>query len=327
MNRVMVVDDYEPNLALYSAIVRRVTGEEPLAYEDPREALRSLKQERPDLIVVDYQMPEMNGVAFISALRAMKGHARTPVMMLTGVSDRSVQTAALAAGATHYLEKPLALRDFTAHIRRYTAASRREPEVGVATDHVRDTIVRLHRAVQARDAALAERMRRAGELASAIANELHLPAEEIETLHAASLVYDLGMLAVPEYVLQAEGPLGARWTEIVRDHVCVGATILGGGHSGLMHAAQTIARSHHERYDGTGYPDGLKGESIPLLARIIAIADTYTALTSERPYRVEFPANHALDEIDKGNGTAFDPAIVAALTKIKDRVIENRLSA
>lgn len=120
MNRVMVVDDDEANLALYATIVRQVTGEDPLAFNDPAQALRSLNIVRPELIVVDYQMPEMNGVAFICALRAMEGHAQTPVIMLTGVNDRSVAIAALAAGANDYLEKPLALHDFITHLRRYT---------------------------------------------------------------------------------------------------------------------------------------------------------------------------------------------------------------
>ncbi|MEO9170414.1 MAG: HD domain-containing phosphohydrolase, partial [Candidatus Baltobacteraceae bacterium] len=256
------------------------------------------------------------------------GHALTPVMMLTGVSDQTVQAAAMTAGATLYLEKPLAVRDFTAHLRRFTATSNQVPALsdGPAADHDRDTLVRLHRTVQARDAALAERMRRTGELAAAIANELRMPAEQIESLHAASLVYDLGMLSVPEDVLQANGPLSAKWTSVVRDHVRVGAAILS-GHSTLFHAAESIARSHHERYDGTGYPDRLQAEEIPLFARIVAIADTYTALTSERPYRVEYPADRALIEIIGASGSAFDPTIVAALERIKDRVIENRLTA
>lgn len=327
MNRVMVVDDYEPNLQLYSAIVRRVIGEAPLAYEDPTEALRRLKDERPDLIVVDYQMPEMDGIAFISALRSMEGHARTPVMMLTGVSDLAVQTAALAAGATHYMEKPLVLRDFTAHIRRYTGTATAEPnEEATSHDHDRDTLVRLHRTVRARDAALAERMRRTGDLAAAIASEMRVPADEIEYLRTASLVYDLGMLGVPEKVLGADAPLASHWTDVVRAHVRIGASILAGGSSPLMHAAETLARTHHERYDGSGYPDALRGESIPLFARLVAVADTYTALTSERPYRLEYPADRALAEIDALAGTAFDPAVVAALGRIKDTVLEDRLS-
>ncbi|MDQ2864880.1 MAG: response regulator [Candidatus Eremiobacteraeota bacterium] len=326
MNRVMVVDDYEPNLQLYSAIVRRVIGEEALTYDDPAEALRSLIHERPDFIVVDYQMPEMNGIAFISAVRTMEGHARTPVIMLTGVNDRSIRVAAMAAGATHYMEKPVALRDFTAHIRRYTAASRREPELtgGSMADHNRDTIVRLHRAVQARDAALAERMRRTAELAVDLASELHVAAVEIESLRTASLVYDLGMLSVPEEVLQSGAALTKHSRSVVQNHASAGAAILGGGHSTLMHAAESIARSHHERYDGGGYPDKLLGDAIPLLARIIAIADTYTALTSPRPYREEQPAHRALAEIEAGSATAFDPSIVAALMRIRDRVAENR---
>lgn len=324
MKRVMVVDDYEPNLHLYSAIVRRVIGEEPLAYDSPTEALRSLKQERPSLIVVDYQMPEMNGVNFIAALRQIDGHANTAVMMLTGVNDDAVQTAAFAAGATHYMEKPLALRDFTAHIRRYTGPATPEaPLVDCpADDRTRDTILRLHHAVRARDCALADRMKRAGEVAAAIARGMHLAAAEADVLQTASLVYDLGMLCVPESVLQSANPLATHWRELVREHARTGAAILGGGHSPLMHAAESIALSHHERYDGTGYPDGLQHHKIPLYARIVAVADTYTALTSPRAYREKFSSERALAEIERARGSAFDPSAVDALLAVESGTLE-----
>lgn len=327
MKRVMVVDDYEPNLHLYSAIVRRVIGEEPLAYDSPTEALRSLKQERPSLVVVDYQMPEMNGVNFIAALRQIEGHANTAVMMLTGVNDDAVQTAAFAAGATHYMEKPLALRDFTAHIRRYTSPDVLEaPSVDrPADDRTADTILRLHRAVRARDVALAERMRRTGTIAAAIARAMHLGAAEADLLQTASLVYDLGMLGVPENVLHSADTLPAPWRDLVREHARTGAAILGGGQSPLMQAAESIALSHHERYDGTGYPDALQSRTIPLYARIVAVADTYTALTSPRPYREKFSSERALAEIERASGSAFDPSAVDALIAVESVTLDESL--
>ncbi len=327
MQRVLIVDDYEPNLKLYASIVKRVVGQEALAYEDPAEALHALKHERPALIIVDYQMPGMDGISFIQAVRALDGHASTPIAMLTGFNDRVIQSRAMAAGATVFLEKPLPLKEFTAHLRRFTGSASGDQDIADLGGGDRETIVRLHRAIQARDAALAERIRRARDLTVAIANELLVDQANVEALQIAALVYDIGMIAVPDKVLAAPSELSAHWSAVVRDHVNAGAAILAGGASALMHTAETIARFHHERFDGSGYPKGLHGEGIPLPARIMAVADTFTAMTSERPYRIEMEGSRALSEINARSGSAFDPVVVAALERMQERLPSTRRSA
>ena len=329
MNRVVVVDDDEPNLQLYSAVVKRVLGEDAVAFENPLEALDRLNDLRPALVIVDYQMPEMDGLSFIEALRAKPMHAYTPIAMLTGNGDTALGERAIAAGATLFLSKPIALADLTAHLRHYcgNATSRvTYGEIVMPTDE-RDTILRLHRALQAYSKEIAAHSVRARDLAVAIANELQLPGEEIEALRMGGLVYDIGMLAVPEKVREMPSALPSRWRSIVNAHVDAGATILGGGRRPLLRAAETMARYHHERFDGTGYPEGLAGEMIPMVARVLAVADTYVALVSERPHRVEFTTSHAVSQIVGESGRAFDPVVVSAFERLKDSLARFRRSA
>lgn len=325
MKRVLIVDDYEPNLRLYAAVVKRVTGQEPLAYEDPRQALERLRAESVELIVVDYQMPEMNGIELVRAVRELPAHAGTPIAFLTSDSYPHLQEEAMSAGATVFFEKPVALRDFMAQIRRFVPVPAHDeiPLDGNSGD--RDAIVRLHRALQARNEALAERVRRARDLAVALAHNLDVSSDEIERLTIAALVYDVGMLAVPDKALAAPWELNAHWTNVVHEHASAGASILSGANSPLMELAEMLARLHHERFDGEGYPERRKAEEIPLLARIMAVADAFTAMTSERPYRVEMSPADALAAIRTESGGAFDPKIVLALASMRNpRMPESR---
>lgn len=322
MNRVVVVDDDEPNLKLYAAVVKRVLDEDAVAFDNPLEALDRLNDLRPSLIVVDYQMPEMDGLAFIRQLRQKPGQSFTPVIMLTASGETELGQRAIEAGATLFLEKPIAVADLTAHLRHFAGAPTSRVtygEVVMPTDE-RDTILRLHRALQAHSKDVALHSMQARDLAVAIANEMRLSTEEIEALRIGGLVYDIGMLAVPEKVREMPSTLPMRWRSIVNAHVDAGAAILGGGRRPLLRAAETMARYHHERFDGTGYPEGLAGSMIPLSARILAVADTFVALVSERPHRVEFTSANAAAQIVGLSGTAFDPNVVAAFEAIKDKL-------
>jgi response regulator RpfG family c-di-GMP phosphodiesterase len=328
MPRVVVVDDDEATLKLYSAVVKRVHGEMPLAFSDPRAALAALEDLRPALVIVDYFMPEMDGVTFTTTLRRMSSHASTPVIMLTANGDRTLGPRALSAGATTFLEKPISLKDLTAQLRRFTAPVSRSTfgEVGGAIDE-RSTIERLHRTIRCADPMLANRALFVRDLAVAIGEQLELPTSQLEALRYAALVYDIGLLSVPERVRDMPSELPPRWRSIINAHVDASVSILSGSHQPLLQAAEAVARTHHERFDGKGYPDGLRHDEIPLLARIIAVADTYTALVSERPHRIEFTAGAAVEQIRSQRGLAFDPVIVDAFMRLEDRLSEFRRSA
>jgi len=330
MSRVVIVDDDEATLKLYGAVIKRVLGERPLAFSDPRAALAELPDLRPALIIVDYFMPEMDGIAFTRALRDLPAHSFTPVLMLTANGDRGLGSRALDAGATTFVEKPISLKDFTAQLRRYTytptALRSTFGEIIMPTDE-RDVIERLHRAMRACSPDLGVHAERTRAIAVAIAEQLGLYGGDVDALRSVALVYDIGMIAIPERVRAMPSALSARWRSIVNSHVDAGAAILGGATRPLLRLAESVARSHHERYDGTGYPDALEAEQIPLFARIIAVADTFVALTSERPHRIEFTQTHALEQIRSERGFAFDPDVVDAFLRLEDRLGEFRRSA
>lgn len=329
MPRVVIIDDDEATLKLYSAVIKRVQGETPIAFNDARAALAALEDLRPSLIIVDYFMPDMDGVTFTKELRAMPLHAGTPVLMLTAHSDRTLGPRALSAGATTFLEKPLSLKEFTAQLRRFTAPPPSRSTFGEVVSGVdeRSTIDRLHRTMRCADPALASRALFVRDLAVAIGEQLELTAAQLEALRYASLVYDIGLLSVPERVRGTPSELPPRWRSIIDAHVDASVSILGGSTNVLLQAAELVARTHHERYDGTGYPDGLRGEGIPLFGRIIAVADTFTALVSERPHRIEYTAAAALAQIRAERGRAFDPLVVDALARLGDRLNDFRRSA
>lgn len=330
MFRVVIVDDDEATLKFYSAVIKRVLGEAPMAFSDPHAALVEMPRLRPPLVIVDYYMPEMDGVAFTRALRSQPAHEFTPLMMLTAHSDQSLGPRALAAGATTFVEKPISIKDFSAQLRRFTSAQPPSRatygEIVMPTDE-RDTIERLFRAMRAASRELADHAEAVRDVAVAIADQMHLPAVDVEALSAATLIYDIGMLSVPERVREMPSTLPMRWRSIVNSHVDAGAAILSGATHPLLRTAEAIARYHHERYDGSGYPDGRSGEDIPLFARIVAVADTYIALTSERPHRIEFTQAHALAQIRGESGKAFDPSVVDAFVRLEDRLSDFRCSA
>jgi putative two-component system response regulator len=250
--------------------------------------------------------------------------------MLTAHSDLSLGPRALDAGATTFVEKPISIKDFTAQLRRFaaTAPSSRSTfgEIVMPTDE-RDTLERLFRAMRAANRELADNSEAVRDVAVAIAEQLHLPANDIDALRTAALVYDIGMLSVPERVRTMPAALPMRWRTVINSHVDSGATILSGATRPLLRMAEAIARHHHERYDGSGYPEGLAGEDISLWARIVAVADTFVALTSERPHRIEFTQTHALAQIRGERGRAFDPSVVDALLRLEDRLGGFRRSA
>jgi putative two-component system response regulator len=329
MYRVVIIDDDEATLKLYAAVIKRVLGETPIVFSDPQAALTALDQLRPALVIVDYFMPEMDGIAFTRALRSQPAHEFTPILMLTAHSDLALGPRALDAGASSFVEKPISLKDFTAQLRRFAIVqppSRTTYGEVMPTDE-RDTIERLHRTMRSCNRELADHAEQVRDVAVAIASQMRVPAGDIEVLRSVALVYDIGMLSVPERVRATPSALPMRWRSIVNSHVDTGAAIFGGSTRPLLRSAEAVARFHHERYDGTGYPDGLAGDEIPLLARIVAVADTFVALTSERPHRIEFTLTNSLSQIRDERGKAFDPNVVDAFARLEDRLGEFRHTA
>jgi response regulator RpfG family c-di-GMP phosphodiesterase len=335
MSRVVVIDDYEPTLRMYAAAIERMLGGEVVPFSDPREALHYLGGAEPTLCIVDYSMPEMDGVEFVQELRGVPGRERTPIIMLTGIDDRDLKSRAMEAGVSVFLNKPVSAEEFAGHVRRLAnqqnAQSDREGELrelkarAEAADRrvhqrSRDALDAIARAYAARDADGAARMKLAGEIAVMLAIEIRCSVADVQILREAAHVYDVGKLAIPEKILTSTAMLSQASRAAIEKHPDAGGEILSGSESRLLSAAATMARTHHERWDGTGYPRKLKGEAIPLSGRIIAVADALLAMLSARADRPAMTFGHALDQIKRESGTHFDPGVVNALERIKDRI-------
>ena len=325
--RLLIVDDSRSSLALIGNIVREaVSGAVDLCLS-PLEALEKCEAAQYDLVVVDHIMPEMDGVAFTAALRARPAYRTVPLVMVTSDMDKAVRIEAIKAGATDFLHKPfdpvelqarvanlLALRQ--AQVELADRANWLAREVERATAHLlareEEIIYRLARAIEYRDGDTGEHVSRVALVSRLIAQGIGLAPDRCRMVYLAAPLHDIGKIGIADAILSKPGKLTDAEMAKMREHVTIGARILGNGDSDLIRTAELIAQSHHERWDGTGYPDRLSGGDIPIEARIVAIADVFDALCSQRPYKPAWPIEEAYAEVVRSSGSHFDPACVAA---------------
>ena len=337
MHRVVVIDDYEPSLRMYSAVIERMLGGQVATFSDPKAALHYVSGMQPTLVVVDYNMPEMDGVELVEEMHGLPGRERTPVIMLTGQDDREVRNRALKAGVNVFLTKPIGADEFATHVRRLAAQDTQRIEINAEMQDLReraegadrrlhardkDVLLALFRAYEARDPEAARRMKLAGEIVVHLAIELRASARDVQLLRDCAFMYDIGKLSIGEKILQSNVRLSPQSQSIVQAHCEVGANVLNVANSKLFGLARVLSMQHHERYDGEGYPKKLRGEDITLAGRMCAVADAFVALINKRADRPALAFGHALDQIRRESGTHFDPSVVNALEKIQKTVAE-----
>ncbi len=333
--RILLVDDNGTNLEVYKRILRQIPNLECVAYMMPEEALSWAAANEPDLIVVDYEMPKLNGLEFIERFRMFRGRTLTPIVMLTASQERDVRHRALELGATDFLTKPADPVEFVARVRNLLAlrdgqkkladqAAWLTQEVQKATaqlaEREREAIFQLLRIAEFRDADTASHIVRMGHLAALLAETLGESPSDVELLRLAAPMHDIGKVATPDHILLKRGALTSDEWKIMRAHATAGYEILKVSNSVLLRAGATIALTHHEKFDGSGYPYGTKGEDIPLAGRITALVDVFDALTSKRPYKEAWPMSEALDRIKQDAGKHFDPRLVEAFFTVIPRV-------
>jgi putative two-component system response regulator len=325
--RVLIVDDSRSSLALIGAIVKEtMTGEVELML-NPLLALEACADQQFDLVIVDHIMPEMDGVSFTAALRSSPAYRTVPVIMVTSDLDKSVRIEAIKAGATDFLHKPFDAIELQARVANLLALRQAQVEladraqwltreVERATAHLlareEEIIYRLARAIEYRDGDTGEHVSRVAQISQLIAEGIGLGPERCRMIYLAAPLHDIGKIGIADAILSKPGKLTDAEMAIMREHVTIGARILERGGSELIRTAELIAQSHHEKWDGKGYPDQLSGTDIPIEARIVAIADVFDALCSERPYKAAWPIEKAYAEIIRSSGSHFDPSCVAA---------------
>jgi len=335
MRRIAIVDDSDINLTLLKHLVNRLGDCQPELFSDALEGLRWCSENDPDLVIVDYMMPELDGIGFIERFRAVPGREETPVLMITANDDKQVRYDALHRGATDFLTKPVDTAEFGARARNMLAlrasqqrlASRNEElagEVRAATAEIRareqELLFRMSRAAEFRDPETGAHIQRMAHYSALIAARLGLDQDTQELLLQAAPLHDVGKIGIPDYILLKPGRLTPEEFEVMKSHARLGHELLQGSSSGILQAGAEIALTHHEKFDGSGYPGGLAGEAIPLFGRIVAVADVFDALTSERPYKHAWPLDKAASYLRDLAGAQFDPACVEAFLAGWDEV-------
>jgi len=334
----MVVDDQSTGRAILEQVVRGLDERvEVEGFARPVDAVVWATKNVSDLVLVDYMMPEMDGIEFVKRLRALPGYEHVPIVMVTVHDDRKLRYAALDAGITDFLTKPVDARECLARCRNLLTLRRQqlvledkrrllEHMVEDATREVRErekeTLLRLARAGEFRDEETGNHLIRMSRYSRLIAGAIGLDQDEAETVELAAPLHDIGKIGIPDQILLKPGKLEALEWDVMRRHAVIGHEILKGSASKYVRMGALIALGHHERYDGSGYPNGLVGDHIPLSARIVAVADVYDALTSVRPYKKAWTSEQAYEYVASQAGKHFDPRMVEAFRNMKTQVLE-----
>lgn len=337
--RLLVVDDLPANVELLLGMLEMAGFTDVMSTTDPFEGLALAQHGQPDLVLLDYRMPGLDGPTFISRLRAGLGAAAPPVLVVTAQNDEGSRRRALEAGARDYVTKPYAFWELIARSRNLLElhllhraqrqhAVRLEQQVLERTAELERTrseiIRRLCTAGEFRDEDTGQHVTRIGRLSAELAGLAGLDALYVKKIGSAAPLHDIGKIGIPDNVLLKPGRLDeAEWT-IMRTHAEIGAQILGGSGLKLLDLASEIAVSHHEKWDGSGYPRGLAGENIPVSGRIVAICDVFDALLSRRPYKEPWPVERVVDHLAASAGSHLDPALTRLFLDNIDRMLAIR---
>ncbi len=336
-SRILIVDDEEQNRDLLGEILTRMGHEVEFA-EDGFQALSMIKLGF-DLVLLDITMPGMDGFEVARRIREQFDEQELPICMVTGLSGREERLRAIRAGANDFVSKPADTMEISVRVasllrlkESHDTIKRHQTELeAMVEQRTRDlrsalqesaqaerkayhaqleTIERLVLAAEYKDEDTALHIKRMSRYSSLLAIKLGLRPQECETILNASPMHDVGKIGIPDTILLKPAKLDTDEWEIMKQHTVMGARILGGSVSELLQAGEIIAISHHEKWDGSGYPNGLSGENIPLHGRIVAIADVFDALTSKRPYKDAFSNEKALEIMREGRGKHFDPTML-----------------
>ncbi len=361
-SKIMIVDDESMNIKILRRLLELEGFTSFVTTSESPTTVSLIRQEQPDIVLLDLMMPYVSGLDILAEVRADETIAWIPIIILTAITDRDTRVRAVELGATDFLNKPvdtselvprvrnvLSVKKYQDQLRHYnhdleSAVRQRTAEL----EHSRrDLIHCLARAAEYRDDDTGQHVLRVGRYAGLVGRALELPADLVDTLEQAALLHDIGKIGIADAVLLKSGRLSdeefslmqkhARFgsrilkscssddEKALRRHTEVGAKILEVGTSRILDMARTIALTHHERWDGSGYPLGLKGEDIPLVGRITAVADVFDALSSSRPYKKAYPLDECFQTMQDSRGTHFDPTVLDAFMGIRGQVVAVQL--
>ncbi|HEY9228856.1 MAG TPA: HD domain-containing phosphohydrolase [Gemmatimonadaceae bacterium] len=326
---ILVADDLSENVRLLHTVLSRNGYQNVHTTTDPANVLSMYADVNPDLVLLDLHMPGTDGLTVMRDLHAAnQGKTFLPIVILTGDLSPQAKRDALDAGASDFVAKPFDATEILLRVRNLLATRRLhvqlahenmtlEERVKERTDALAasriEMLERLARATEMRDDLTGEHTRRVGQLAAELSEVLGEPQDRVDLIRRAAPIHDIGKIAIPDSILHKPGALTEDESAIMRTHTTIGGTILAGGDNPLVIMAEKICLSHHERWDGLGYPSRLAGDAIPLEGRITAVADFFDAMTHDRPYRLAVPKAFVMLDIERGAGTQFDPRVAKAL--------------
>jgi response regulator RpfG family c-di-GMP phosphodiesterase len=326
--RILAVDDEDSNLLLLRRILERAGYSQVVVTTDPTRVPGMFIADPPDLVLLDLHMPQMDGFELMERLGSLTDDGcDVPFLVLTADATEETKRRALSVGARDFLTKPLDQIELLLRVRNLLQVqllqgrlqahnATLEDEVAERTRDLEqarlEILNRLALAAEYRDDDTQQHASRIGRMCAQLALGLGLPDDEVELIRRAAPLHDVGKIGIPDAILLKPGRLTGEEFEVMKAHAQIGAEILSGSRSPLLQLAERIALSHHERWDGAGYPKGVPGDEIPLAGRIAAVADVFDALTHARPYKDPWPMDEAVQEVLAQRGTQFDPRVLDA---------------
>ncbi|MDH5301613.1 MAG: response regulator [Gammaproteobacteria bacterium] len=323
--RILVIDDQPANVKIIEKMLRSEGYSSVSCFTDPREGVNSYQQSPYELVLLDLNMPHMDGFEVMDRLNALTTSDYLSVLVLTAQIDRDTRIRALQAGARDFLNKPFDVVELINRIRNMLEVRMLHHQVRMQNDALEEKIRarteeleqtrleiirRLGRAAEYRDNETGLHIVRMSKMSKLLAVKLGLSKADCDLILNASPMHDVGKIGIPDAILLKPGKLAPAEWQTMQKHPEIGAELLSGHASGLLEAARQIALCHHEKWDGSGYPAGLRAEQIPLFARIVAVADVFDALTSERPYKKAWSLDDAINYLREGAGLHFDPHLI-----------------
>jgi putative two-component system response regulator len=330
--QILIVDDQDANVLLLEEILREAGYTNIRGITDSRLALPMVVDFQPDLILLDLHMPHVDGFAFLERMKPLIDEGTyLPILVLTADITQEAKRRTLSMGAKDFLTKPFDTMEVLLRVQNLLETRALHLQIrdeNVLLEHkvrerTRDLeearieiLARLAKAAEFRDDVTGQHDRRIGELAARVATRIGLPGEEVELIRLAAPLHDVGKIGIPDNILLKPGPLTPDEFTVMKTHTTIGAELLSGSQDPLLIRAREIALTHHEQWDGRGYPRGLKEQAIPLPGRIVAVADAYDSMTNDRPYRKARPVAEALEILRRGAGGQWDQSVVEAFDDI-----------
>jgi response regulator RpfG family c-di-GMP phosphodiesterase len=340
---VVVIDDQTSNSLLIAEILSGISADVAvLTFDQPVEAVKYAADHVLDLVVTDFSMPDLDGIGVIRLLKKMDHLIDLPIVVVTASEDLAVRYAALDAGAADFLIRPINPRECQSrcrnllNMRSFQLQNKRHAEileqrVTEVTEDLQnrsmEMLRRLAVVAEKRDSETGQHLVRMARYSKLLARETGFSETEVHVIGMAAPLHDIGKIGIPDEILRAPRRLTDSELAIMRTHPDIGHEMLQGSTSESMKMSADIARFHHERFDGSGYPLGLRGPDIPLSARIVAVADVWDALLSSRPYKRPWTEEAAIDLLRRGAGAQFDPLLVDAFLANLDTLRAIRLES